>query len=270
MAADGEPTRGPACPVSGDIFTGVVFGDRHVYHGGAGAARAYRARRIRRYGAGRFHGRRARQPGPELPGVRQGAGADRQFPSQHCALPGVSGRRRLHHHRDRQRQPVSEAVRRAGRARARQGPGLYRQQGAAGAARRHRRQADGPDREIPERRPAGEAGRRRRAGRPDQHARSGVRRPARDPSRHEARPGERCRQGRHHPGRAHADHARRQADGVAACGNAAPRPSIRRRSCARSARRKLAGPLSAGDRACTKPAERSGRAGTRCRDRRRT
>ena len=41
----------------------------------------------------------------------------RQRASQHRALPGVPGRRRPHHHRHRQRQPVREAVRRARRAR---------------------------------------------------------------------------------------------------------------------------------------------------------
>ena len=55
----------------------------------------------------------------------------------------------------------------------------------------------------------------RRAGRPDQQSRSGVRRPARQASRHEARSAERLGQGRHDPRRAHADRGRRQADGVA-------------------------------------------------------
>ena len=40
------------------------------------------------------------------------------------SLSGVSGRRRPHHHRHRQRQPVRQTVRRARRARACRGPGL--------------------------------------------------------------------------------------------------------------------------------------------------
>ena len=63
----------------------------------------------------------------------------------------------------------------------------------------------------------------RRAGRPDQQSRSGVRRPARQASRHEARPAERLRQGRHDPRRPHADRGRRQADG-----GRAPCPEARR------------------------------------------
>ena len=50
---------------------------------------------------------------------------------EHHALPGVPGRRRPHHHRQRQRQPVRQAVRRSRRAGTRQGAGLQGQQGAA-------------------------------------------------------------------------------------------------------------------------------------------
>ena len=54
----------------------------------------------------------------------------------------------------------------------------------------------------------------RRAGRTDQHARSGVQRSAGDPPRRQARPAERRRQGRHDPRRAHAAGDRRAADGA--------------------------------------------------------
>ena len=49
----------------------------------------------------------------------------------------------------------------------------------------------------------------RRAGRPDQHARRRVRRPAGDRARHADRPAASERQGRHDPGRALADHHQR-------------------------------------------------------------
>ena len=125
--ADGEPTRS-GVPVS-DIFTGVysVIGIL--------AALAQRERT----GKGCFVdtalvdstvGVLANQ-GMNYLASRQGAAAHRQRASQHRALPGVLGRRRLHHHRHRQRQPVPEALRRARRAGAGEGPEVHRQQGAA-------------------------------------------------------------------------------------------------------------------------------------------
>ena len=116
--ADGEPTRA-GVPVS-DIMTGIysVIGILAALR----AARAHRQGRLCRHRAGRYHGRRAGQPGAELSRLRQGAAADRQRASQHRALSGVPGGRRLHHHRHRQRQPVRQAVRRAGRAGAGEDP----------------------------------------------------------------------------------------------------------------------------------------------------
>ena len=110
--ADGEPTRA-GVPVS-DIFTGVysVIGIL--------AALAQRERT----GKGGYVdtalvdttvGVLANQ-GMNYLASRQGARAHRQRASEHRALPGVLGRRRLHHHRHRQRQPVPEALRRARRA----------------------------------------------------------------------------------------------------------------------------------------------------------
>ena len=61
--------------------------------------------------AARFAGRRARQPGRELPRHRRVAGAARQRPSQHRALPGVPDRRRQRDRRLRQRQPVPQVLR---------------------------------------------------------------------------------------------------------------------------------------------------------------
>ena len=119
---DGEPQRA-GVPVA-DIFTGVYSAV------GILAALAEREKTGRgchgRHRAGRHPGRRARQPGAQLPGLRQGAEAHRQRPSEHRALPGVSGRRRPHHHRHRQRQPVRQAVRGAGRARDRRQEPNYR------------------------------------------------------------------------------------------------------------------------------------------------
>ncbi len=83
--ADGEPTRA-GVPVS-DIFTGVysVIGIL--------AALQQRERTGKgcygRHRAGRLDRRRAGQPGPELSGLRQGAQAHRQRPSQHRAVSGV-------------------------------------------------------------------------------------------------------------------------------------------------------------------------------------
>ncbi len=113
--ADGEPTRA-GVPVS-DIFTGVysVIGIL--------AALAQRERT----GKGCYVdtalvdstvGVLANQ-GMNYPRLGQGAGAHRQRASEHRALSGVLGGRRLHHHRHRQRQPVRQAVRRARRAGAR-------------------------------------------------------------------------------------------------------------------------------------------------------
>ena len=67
---------------------------------------------------------------------------------------------------------------------ARQGSGLYRQQGAAGAPRRAGRAHLRADRANPARRASGKARSRRRAGRPDQRSRAGLCRSAGDPSRH--------------------------------------------------------------------------------------
>ena len=62
---------------------------------------------------------------------------------------------------------------------------------------------------------------RRRAGRPDQRSRSGVRGPPGEASRHADPSEDRGREGRLDPRRAHADHARRRADGLAEPGAAA-------------------------------------------------
>ena len=132
--ADGEPTRA-GVPVS-DIFTGMysVIGIL--------AALAQRERT----GKGGYVdtalvdttvGVLANQ-GLNYLASRQGARAHRQRASQHRALPGVPGGRRLHHHRHRQRQPVRQALRRARRAGAGEGSELHRQQGAARQPRRAR------------------------------------------------------------------------------------------------------------------------------------
>ena len=109
---DGEPTR-VGVPMS-DIFTGVysVVGILAALD----AARAHRQGLLCRHRAGRFHRRRARQPGAELSRLRQGAEAHRQRARQHRAVSGVPGRRRLRHRRHRQRQPVRQVLQRAGRA----------------------------------------------------------------------------------------------------------------------------------------------------------
>ncbi len=96
-APDGEPTRAGA-PIA-DIFTGVYS----VV--GILAALAQRERT----GKGCLVDTALldtqvgvlAQPGAQLSGFRQAAGADRQCASQYRALPGVSGRRRPHHHRAR-------------------------------------------------------------------------------------------------------------------------------------------------------------------------
>ena len=111
---DGEPMRA-GVPVSDHVHR-RLFGDRHP--GGAGAAGEDRPRRLCRYRPGRFDRRRAGQPGAQLSRLRQGAAPHGQRPPEYFALSGVSGRRRPHHHRLRQRQPVRQTVRRAGRARA--------------------------------------------------------------------------------------------------------------------------------------------------------
>ena len=231
-APDGEPQRA-GVPVA-DIFTGVYS----VV--GILAALAERERTGRGCQVDTalvdIHGRRARQPGAQLSRLRQGAQAHRQCASQHRALPGLSGRRRPHHHRHRQRQPVRQIVRGAGRARNRQRAERIATTpiGSATATSWSRASPRSP---YADRAPSCWRSwkRCRRAGRPDQHARSGVRRPAGDPSRHADRPAEHGGQGGHDSGRAHADHDRRQADG-----GGAPSPrgsaSIRRKFCARSAR----------------------------------
>ena len=126
------------------------------------------------------------------------------------------GRRRPHHHRHRQRQPVSSSC--AACSASRSSP-RSRPTRTTRAGSRNRDELIGTLSALTERmharRPARQARSRRRAGRPDQQSRSGVRRSAGDASRHEARAAERRRQGRHDPRRAHADHDRRRADGVA-------------------------------------------------------
>ena len=97
--ADGEPTRA-GVPVS-DIFTGV--------YSVIGILAALQRRE--RTGKGGyvdtalvdFDRRRAGEPGDELSRLRRGAEAHRQRASEHRAVSGVPGRRRPHHHRDRQR-----------------------------------------------------------------------------------------------------------------------------------------------------------------------
>ena len=142
----------------------------------------------------------------------------------HRALSGVSGRRRPHHHRYRQRRSIRQAVRHAGRA-------------GAGARTRPTRTTKAGSRIAPNwsanlsaltvaltaRRTAAEARSGRRSRRPDQRSRAGVRRSAGGPPRHEARTAERRREGRQHPRRAHADRARRRPDGA---------PTARRRGSA--------------------------------------
>ena len=90
-----------------------------------------------------------------------------------------------------------EAVRRARRAGAGEGPELHRQQGAARATAPSWSASSRADDEVQDAGPGRQARSGRRAGRPDQQSRSGVRRSARQASRHEARPAERVRQGRH-------------------------------------------------------------------------
>ena len=65
--------------------------------------------------AGRFHRRHAGVPGAQLSGLRRNPQAHRQCPSQHGAVPGISGRRRRRHHRHRQRRAIRQAVRPSGR-----------------------------------------------------------------------------------------------------------------------------------------------------------
>ncbi len=138
---DGEPQR-TGVPVA-DIFTGVYSAVGIL--AALQRARAHRARMSGRHRAGRQPGRRPRQSGPQLSGVRPGAEAHRQRPSQHRALSGVPGRRRPHHHRHRQRQPVRQALCRVGRAEAAGGsplPGELRSTEASGGAGRAPDRAD--------------------------------------------------------------------------------------------------------------------------------
>ena len=72
----------------------------------------------------------------------------------------------------------------AGRAGACEEPGLSRQQGPAEEPQATDRSPLGADEEVQARRSAGQARSRRRAGRPDQRSRSGVRGPAGQASRH--------------------------------------------------------------------------------------
>ncbi len=116
-----------------------LFGGRHS--GRAGRAREDRQRLLRRHRAGRFDRRRVVQPGAELSRLRQRAEAHRQCACQHRALPGIPGRRRPHHHRHRQRQPVRQALQRARRARTRAEPGLQGQCRPSQAPRRTGRQS---------------------------------------------------------------------------------------------------------------------------------
>ena len=96
--ADGEPMR-VGVPVV-RYFHRRLFGGRHPR--GAGAAGKNRPRRLCRYRAGRFDRRRPRQPGAQLSGLRQRPPPHGQRAPEHHALSGVSGRRRPHHHRQRQ------------------------------------------------------------------------------------------------------------------------------------------------------------------------
>ena len=113
--ADGPPTRVGVADL-GRVHR-LLFGDRHP--GRAGAAREDRQRLLRRYRAGRFDRRRAGQPGAQLSCLRRDPQTHRQLASQHRALSGIPGRRRSHHHRHRQRQPVRQAMPCARRARTR-------------------------------------------------------------------------------------------------------------------------------------------------------
>ena len=120
-----------------------LFGDRDP--GGAAAARAHRQGRLCRHRAGRLHRRRARQPGDELPRFRRGAEAHRQCASEHRALSGVSGGGRPHHHRDRQRLAIRQAVRGARRAGTGEEPRISGQQGPAEEPRQADRAPVRPD-----------------------------------------------------------------------------------------------------------------------------
>ena len=86
---DGEPQKVGVAVA--DIFTGLYSVDRHP--GGTAPCRGDRPGPACRHGAVRLADLRARQPEPELSGLRQGAAPDGQRPPQHRALRGVAGRR---------------------------------------------------------------------------------------------------------------------------------------------------------------------------------
>ncbi len=138
---DGEPTR-IGIPMS-DIFTGCysVVGILAAL----ARARPHRQGRLCRHRAGRFHRRRAVEPGAELSRLRQGAQAHRQRARQHRAVPGVPDRRRLRHRRHRQRRAICQILQRARRARTGPEPGLPEQCRPPHAPRGADRQAVGAD-----------------------------------------------------------------------------------------------------------------------------
>ena len=103
--ADGEPTRA-GVPIA-DIFTGVYS----VVGILAALARAREDRPRRLVDTALVDTQVGVLANQALNYLVSGerAQAHRQCASQHRALSGVPGRRRPHHHRDRQRQPVSSS-----------------------------------------------------------------------------------------------------------------------------------------------------------------
>ncbi len=166
--------------------------DRHVRHrrraGRAGPPGPHRRGPVHRHGAARRAGRHAGQHEHQLPGQRPGAPALGQRAPEHRAVPDLPDRGRLDHRRRRQRRAVPPLRGRRRPARTGRRPALCHQPAARGQPRRAG--AD-PGRHGPapgQGRVDRAARSRRRALRPDQHARRGVRQRAGQG----ARPARRC------------------------------------------------------------------------------
>ena len=112
-AADGEPTRAGVPGLR--YFHRRLFGGRHPRRAGANARRpAAAASSIPRWSTPPSACSPTRRSIISSPARSP---AHRQCASQYRPLSGVPGRRRPHHHRHRQRQPVRQALQRARRAR---------------------------------------------------------------------------------------------------------------------------------------------------------
>ena len=154
----------------------------------------HRQGRLCRYGAGRFHGRRAGEPGAELSRLRQRAEAHRQCAREHRAVSGVPDRRRLRHRRDRQRPQYVKFCNVLGAPELGQDPDYKDNVGRL----KHREELVGKLSALTQKMQRDDLlaklEARRRAGRTDQQSRAGVRRSAGEAPRHATALAERRRQ----------------------------------------------------------------------------